>query len=169
MAKWASYTDGDGKVYSLHHFHDQLHTYRLPPTVKRPKARDVVVRVTFGIHCFTRKAYADEVVNPHQIYCRNSEGRLFCATRWEWGKNLPEILDTLLDKKCFETDRRNHVLFSSAHTAGGDEYALFFVLRAASQSAEQDAKMMVLSAHSRKGFRPPGRPDSFRFLLARVV
>lgn len=169
MATWCPYIDCDGVRYELHHFHDCFHTYRLPPTTRRPKPRNVIVRVTFGIHCFTRTAKPGETVDPRQIYYRNHEGRIFCPIRWELGKSLPTMCGALLEKNCFQTDRRNHVFFSSAQTIGGDEYAVFFVLRKASQAVTHDVNMMVLSAHPRHGFRPPGQPTKFGYLLGKLV
>jgi hypothetical protein len=168
MAKWSSYTDCSGVEHSLRHFHDATHTFTLPPTLKRPKAQKVVVRVTFGIHCFTRAPRADEQVEPCQIYHKNPEGRLFCAYRCAFGTELPKIIETILDRNCYETDRKNHVLFSSAQTADGQEYAVFFVLSRAS-GADCDVNMMVLSAHTRQRFRPSGKPDKFRHLLRVLV
>ena len=141
------------------------HTFQIEPTVLRPKGREVTVRVTFGMHCFTRDPREGEAVLPCQVYHRNKEGRLFCEERTHLGKDLPGIIASILDRNCFETDRKNHVLFSSAQIANGDEYAVFFTLRRASSDVVWDANMMVLSAHPRRGFRPGGKPKKFRHLL----
>jgi hypothetical protein len=78
---------------------------------------------------------------------------------------LPRIVEGILERNCFSTDRRNHVLFSSAQTSNGQEYAVFFVLRRAPPERDWDATLMVLSAHSRAGFRPGGKPTKFKDLL----
>jgi hypothetical protein len=169
MAKWSSHVDCDGVEHDVRHFHDSRHAYQLPPTVMRPRLQNVDVRVTFSMHCFTRDPREGEVVRPCQIYHKNKEGRLFCATRTELGRGLSNIIATILERNCFLTDRKNHVLFSSGRTENGDEYAVFFTLARASSNLDWDVNMTVLSAHPRQGFRPRGKPLKFRDLLRRLV
>lgn len=166
--EWSPYRDRSGSEFALNHLHPQLVTYRLPPTVLRP-SRDALVLVTYSLHCFTRSPKTGEVVAPEAVYHRNREGRLFCQTRWEYSQDLPRIVNTILERRCFRTDRRNHVLFSSAQTEAGQEYAVFFVLKAAAEGRDWDATMMVLSAHPREGFRPRGKPSKYRELLRAVL
>lgn len=169
MARWSRHTDCDGVEHDLRHFHDAQVTYELAPTVARPKGREVVVRVNFGMHCFTRAASDGEIVRPCQVYRRNKEGRLFCPDRTVLGKDLARIIATILERNCYETNRKNRVLFSSAQTTNGDEYAVFFTLRRASTHLAWDVNMTVLSAHPRRGFRPGGKPDKFKALLRKLV
>ncbi|BCT91587.1 hypothetical protein LYSHEL_06110 [Lysobacter helvus] len=167
--QWAAYVSCHGKRYSLQHFHGRRQTYRLPPTATRPRARDVTVGVKFGLHCFTRRAAANESAEPCAIYHANPEGRIFCETRHAMGEELPRIVATMLDRNCYLTDRRNHVLFSTVRTEAGEDYAVFFALRRASPKTGLDANLMVLSAHPRRGFRPGGKPDKFRHLLRALL
>lgn len=169
MAKWSAHIDCDGVTHDVRHFHDTQQAYSLPPTVMRPKGRDVVVRISFSLHCFTRDPEPEENVRPCQVYHKNKEGRLFCPKRSQLGRDLRRIIESILERNCFETDRKNHVLFSSAQTTNGDEYAVFFTLRRASKNLDWDVNMMVLSAHPRQGFRPGGKPDKFKDLLRRLV
>lgn len=165
---WKPYIDAAGRPYDLAHLHPCVMTYRLPPTVMRP-ATDATVRVTYGMHCFTRGPSDGEVITPDRIYFKNPEGRVFCPDRWELTADLPRIINTILERNCFETDRRNHVLFSTAQTESGEEYAVFFALRRAGPDVEWDANLMVISAHRRDGFRKPGKPQKFRELLRQVL
>lgn len=169
MTRWAQFVDCDGSRFDLSHFHDHVRAFRLAPTVARPKAREVVVRVSFSLHCFTRAAVSGEVVSECQIYHKNEQGRLFCPQRHGLGFELGRILDSILDKNCYLTDQKNRVLFSAVQSLAGDEYAVFFTLRRASKCTGADANMMVLSAHARAGFRPGGKPAKFRYLLGTVA
>lgn len=168
MAKWSPYTACDGQVHSLAHFHPRLHTYELQPTLSRPNPRQVQVRSSFSLHCFTRTPEAGEQVQPCQVYCRNPAGRVFSFERAELGRALPEIVASLPDRNCYATDRRNHVLFCPTQLPNGDEYAVFFALRKASPDTDWDANLMILSAHARRGFRPGGKPEKVRNLLWRM-
>lgn len=167
--KWTAYTNCDGTVFPMNQFHDSRHTFSLPPTIMRPKAIEVIVNVTYKLHCFTRDAEPGEEVKDCQIYHSNREGRLFCEKRHHLGKDLPRIMASILDRNCFVTNRANHVLFSSAQTSDGDEYAVFFVLSRAAAASPCQANVMVISAHRRQGFRPGGRPDKFRDLLRAIL
>ena len=169
MAKWSPYIACDGQVHPLSQFHARIHPFTLPPTTSRPKARQVQVRASYSMHCFTRNPEPGETIRPCQIYCRNPSGRLFSPERAELGRSLPAIVAGLLERNCFATDRRNHVLFCPAQLENGDEYAIFFALRTASPAVEWDANLMILSAHARRGFRPGGKPEKFRNLLQRVI
>ena len=165
---WQTFTDASGTRYELRHLKPALMIYRLPATIMRP-ATDVVVRVTYGLHCFTRGAKDGEAISPEQVYFRNKEGRLFCPTRWELTSDLPRMINTILERSCFETDRRNHVMFSSAQTAQGEEYAVFFALRGASPDRGWNATLLVISAHPRDGFKKHGKPKKFRELLRALL
>lgn len=163
MSNWNDFVDPAGNRFDLRHLRPTLVTFRLPPTIMRPST-DVVVRVTYGEHCFTRMPKPGEAFAAGDVYSER-EGRLFCPTRWAMSADLPRIVASILDRNCFETDRQNHVLFSRAQTTDGQEYAVFFVVRAAPAGRDWNATLMVLSAHSRAGFRPGGKPVKFRNVL----
>lgn len=161
---WQAFVDAAGNRFDLRHLHPALVTYRLPPTIMRP-ALDVTVRVTYGMHCFTRGPKPGEVFPAENIYFNNKEGRCFCPDRWTLTSDLPHMVNSILERSCFETDRRNHVMFSTAQTTGGEEYAVFFALRGASPGRDWNATLLVISAHARDGFRKRGKPKKFRELL----
>lgn len=165
---WQSFQDASGTRYDLHHLRPVLVTYHLRPTVMRP-ARNVVVRVTYGMHCFTRQPKLGEVVDPASIYFKNAEGRLFCSDRWALTAELPRMIETFLERNCWETDRRNHVMFSNARAADGSEYAVFFALRGASAGREWDATLLVISAHPRDRFKKRGKPLKGREILRSML
>lgn len=162
--KWQPYKDSAGNRYDLSHLHPAHQQYRLPATITRP-ARTVVVRVTYGLHCFTRDPDDGESFSPEDVYHRNVEGRLFCPHRWRLSMDLPQIIQTILERRCWDAERRNHVMFSSAQTVDGEEYAIFFALRGAGQGVDWDATLLVISAHARAGFNKRGKPKKFRELL----
>lgn len=165
---WQPFIDANGTRYELRHLAPALVTYQLPRTVMQ-RPRDVVVRVTYGMHCFTRDPKPEEEVNAGNVYFRNPEGRVFCVDRWTLTTDLPRIMDSFLERTCWETDRRNHVLFSSAQTADGKEYAVFFALRGASPGRDWDATLLVISAHARDGFKKRGKPQKGRELLRSML
>jgi hypothetical protein len=161
---WKPYRTPSGTHYDLDHLHPQVVGFRLPATTRRP-SRDIQVRVTYGLHCFTRDPKPDEQFPPSAVYFRNREQRLFCADRWMWSLALPGIVRTIDQRNCYETNRRNHVLFSTATCDNGDEYAVFFAVRRAGSDVPQDLNMLLISAHARRGFRPGGKPDKVRDVM----
>lgn len=125
------------------------------------------VQVIYGLHCFTRTPLPTEPITPDLIYHKNKEGRLFCETRWEHSMQLPTVISSLADRKCWLTDRRNHVMFSAIE-CDDSRYAIFFVLSRASDGYEWDANLLIVSAHTRQGFKPTGKPNRFRDLLRKL-
>lgn len=163
MIKWNAFVDPDGRAYDMAHLHPTVVNVPMPATITRP-ARMAVVNAFFGLHCFTRAPKDGEPAAPGMIYFKNAEGRLFCPIRWQHSQAIPGILASIADRKCWFTEKRNHVLFAAIE---GDQerYALFFVVSRAQVGAGWDANLNVISAHARPEFRPGGKPIKFRDIL----
>ncbi|MDF4259816.1 hypothetical protein P3388_26125, partial [Vibrio parahaemolyticus] len=95
----------DGVIYDLSHMESFITDFEVKlskssPVVKTP------VKIVFSNHCFSRKKTDEDnesqVITVETKRDGTTEYRVFCPTRWEFSKRLPEILSDLSYRSCLE-------------------------------------------------------------------
>jgi hypothetical protein len=92
------------------------------------------VDLIFSLHCFSRECPRD-AYDSSLIYSDAREARLFDFERYELSKKLPEIIETMAQRKCYHTGHGNFVTVEVVRKDGVSvAYHVFF---AASKSARK--------------------------------
>jgi len=87
-----------------------------------------VVEVIFSLHCFTHKLPLG-TYDRDLTYSDARETRLFDFERYELSKRLPEIIETLAQRKCFHTGYGNFVTVEVVREDGTSvNYHVFFTV-----------------------------------------
>jgi hypothetical protein len=161
--KWAAFQH-DGRIYDLSHLHPRTLQFERPATENLPTVI-FKVDVTFGQHCFSRGLPR---VGTHDkaLECTDGrETRLFDFERWELSKRLPEIIQTLDERKCRNTGQGNFFTIEIVTESGRKrDYDVFF---AASKSSRKGTiNLYVQSAYVReKNNQLSGKPIGFLVIL----
>jgi hypothetical protein len=107
---WKPFIFG-GRTYDLSHLHPRTCRYEQPAKGNKP-ARTYTVDVIFSLHCFTRSLLDGEDVDKGLLYADDREKRVFDFQRYELSKHLPAIIESLDQRKCFQTGNDNFSLLS---------------------------------------------------------
>lgn len=128
--------------------------------------------VSFSHHCFTfaPNKHAGETLAdyPDELYYSDSnETRVFCFSRYELSKSLPDIVKGIHQAPCFHTGKGN--FFIIRMKKGGDkegEYEIYFKV---SRSSNNKLRLYVESAYIRDAdhgsSQPPKKKINF-FVIA---
>lgn len=154
--KWTPF-NYKGQAHDLEHLHPFEWTYMLPAKGGKP-AQCYHFDVMFGLHTFTKGI---ETADPALHYRDSREAREFDFDRYELSKGLPEIVQSLGERKCHHTHHGN---FFTVDLFGEDEverrYEIYFVV---SRSGKKRGRLnlMIQSAYERTeghGDRPKRKP-----------
>lgn len=151
-------------TYDLSHLHPHFWDFTIPGKDGKP---DLVlkVRVTYGLHCFTRAQLPGEQVNPTEWYSDSREKRVFCSLRWALSKQLPGIIASLAERRCIHTGREEFVTLEVVHQGRTFDYAVFFTVTKATKADGAHLNLYVNSAHERYDPLQYTKPISFKFIL----
>lgn len=123
--KWNAFVY-DGTQYDLSHLDSFEWAYFYEAGEKRPE-RTYKFHISFSMHCFTRKPKDNEEVDESLWYAGSKETRVFCFDRYELSSQLPEIVKSLGDRKCFQTNHGNFFTIELTTKSGEQvEYEVFF-------------------------------------------
>lgn len=150
-------------TYSLNHLHPHQVEHVIPAKGSNPERR-YQVHVSYGLHCFTRKEKDNEQVPDAAWYSDSRESRVFCPERWEFSKQLPGIISTLGERKCFHTQGVEFVTLKVIGLEREVEYAVFFTVSKAGKS-QADLNLFVNSAHERYNKLKHKKPISYSIIL----
>ncbi|WP_017901778.1 hypothetical protein [Pseudomonas asplenii] len=154
----------EGVVYDLSHLAPHLWEVTLPSKGDKPSLT-LQVNVTYGLHCFSRTAEANEQVHPESWYADSREKRVFCRLRWELSKQLPDIIATLRTRRCMHTGREEFVTVEVVHEGRAFDYAVFFTVSRAKKAEGAHLNLFVNSAHERYDPLKYTKPIRFDFIL----
>jgi hypothetical protein len=133
------------------------------------KAAEVYkVEVTYTLHCFSRALKPEESCDNNLMYSDGYESRAFDFRRYELSKLLPEIIQTLPDRKPYHNkNRRNFFTVEVvAENASTVEYDIFFKVK---KKAKGQLEMIIETAFVRDpghdSTRPDGKPIRFWIIL----
>ena len=96
----------DGKKYDLSHLHSRTLQFVRAAQGKEP-AIEYQVDVIFSLHCFSVKARPG--ADAKLLYSDSRETRMFDSERYDLSKQLPAIIESLSQRRCFQTDRSDFV------------------------------------------------------------
>lgn len=97
----------EGEVFDLSHLHPRTLQFERPAQGDKP-AVIFTVDVIFSLHCFTHEL-SSCAYDWKLTYSDTRETRLFDFERYELSKRLPEIIESLTQRKCFHTGYGNFV------------------------------------------------------------
>ena len=169
--QWKPFKFG-GESYDLSHLHPRTCRYEQPAKGDKP-ARVYTVDIIFSLHCFTRDILDGEAVNKALLYADNRETRGFDFQRYELSKQLPAIIESLGQRKCFHTGHDNFFSVALIDRDGNRiEYDIFFTVSRASRK-KGVVNLYVQSAYARDvnhGNRPRMKsPIGFYIILFNVL
>jgi hypothetical protein len=122
--KWDDFKYG-GVTYGLSHLYPRTLQFERQAYGDQP-AVIFTVDVIFSLHCFTRELLPG-TYDRKLTYSDTRETRLFDFERYELSKRLPEIIETLAQRKCFHTGYGNFVTVEVAREDGASvNYYVFF-------------------------------------------
>jgi hypothetical protein len=169
LPRWKPHVIG-GEAYSLAHLNPRRLTVTFAERANLPPV-SVEVRVGFMSHTFTTACPDDE--DPHPDYSRRNDPRIFSIERYQLYCALPEIIDTMADRRCYvsNTGFGNHFVIEGLPGLPPDaEYWVFLQIERIDQTI---AVLRVRSAYAGKRERAPhgrGRQSMlFRELVARAL
>jgi hypothetical protein len=103
--KWQAFVH-DGTTYDLAHLHPRTLQFVRVAQGKEPSV-EYQVDVIFSLHCFSDKVVPD--TDPKLLYSDSRETRMFDFERYVLSKQLPAIVESFSQRKCFQTDRSDFV------------------------------------------------------------
>lgn len=159
---WYNHMMGE-EVFNLEHLHPTLWEITIPAKGKNPE-RNLMVSVSYSLHCFTRREKEDETVAEDAWYSDSRESRVFDGERWALSKYLPEIIATLEKRRCLHTKHEEFVTVEILHEERTIEYAVFFTVTK-SGKAGVDLNLFVNSAYERAESIKHKKPIRFHVIL----
>jgi hypothetical protein len=152
--KWKPF-DLNGLVYDLAHLHPFSFDFVLAAKDDAPE-RVYPIDVTFSLHCFTEKLKDGEDLQPDLAYNDNRETRHFDVKRYECSKQLPGIIRSLGERKCFHAVGGNFFTVHLMMDAGVEvEYSVYFKMSRGSTKGR--LTLYVTSAYIQDGV-PRAKP-----------
>lgn len=171
LPRWSPYVSATGEVFSLAHLNPRRFTLDYAARGALP-AVAVEIRVGFMSHTFARKCAEGEAPHPH--YSRAPHDcRTFCPQRYALSHELPRIVESFGERRCYEsnTEHGNHfVIEGLAGLPMGVEYWIFLQV---DRIAPEVARVRIRSAYAGDKAKPPRSRSSksmrFRELVARTL
>jgi hypothetical protein len=108
----------------------------------KPEQR-YVIRVDFGLHCFTADRKDGEAYSSELEYSDSRETRLFDFNRYQLSMRLPGIVRRTVEGKCFHGLSGN--FYARERLDSGESYYVFFKLSRGSEG--QHLTVFVVSAY----------------------
>ncbi len=160
--KWQAFVC-DSKTYDLKHLHPCTLQFERHAEVKKPTVV-FKVHVIFGLHCFSREI-PDGAYDRKLIYSDSRESRLFDFDRYDLSKQLPAIIASLSQRKCFQTDRSDFVTVEVVRAdATVVNYHVYFTVSKATRKGYLN--LFVTSAYvANRKVGSSGRAIKFLFIL----
>ncbi len=146
MIAWHPFRLGEA-IYDLSHLHPRRIEFVQPAKGDLPERR-YQVQLIYGLHCFTRSPAQDEAVDPAWHYGDSRETRIFCPRRYALSRLLPGIVEGLVARPCYHTERGNFFVIELVDEAGvAQQYEVYFT---ASRATERGVlNLYVQSAYVR--------------------
>ncbi|WP_421568204.1 hypothetical protein [Stenotrophomonas sp. PD6] len=165
LIRWMPHRDKQGRVFRLNHLHP-FRMHCLLAAGKGHPARDEVLHVGFGLHCFSvqRRGVDDDTISD------NRESRAFDHARYALSRRLPQIIRSVAEgrQSCERASADNYV---AVELDNGERYGVFFNLKRWTRHGANSVLLLVQSAYPLDpGKRHPGKGRySFNLLLGEVL
>ena len=112
--------------------------------------RELRVNVTFSNHCFSFSP-EDNIVYPnsHHLLDQGGKPRIFCPIRYRLSKDLPELVRSLNNDKCYvwETKTRRNYNYSLEIVDPFGPYHLFMKVSRSTNLRLQEVSVFIESAY----------------------
>ena len=113
----------DGQLFDLTHLHPFTFSLHLDALSEMP-AITFEIDVTFGLHCFTEELKEEHSATYH--YADMREIRAFNMERYELSRKLPEIIQDLDRRRCYEAQHNNYMTFEIIRNGMAVQYQIYF-------------------------------------------
>jgi len=144
MIAWEAFKH-QGVEYDLSHLHPALIQYVQSGTASQPE-KIYTVEVFYSLHCFSKTL--EPTADPRLNYSDARETRTFDFRRYEFSKQLPQILQDLHSKRCMHTDKGNFFVIEIISANGATEdYEVYFDVQRSNKNGV--ARLFVQSAYVR--------------------
>lgn len=156
--KWLSllkrgYVDIGGARFVIDHLRDETFVVVLPASTHHSRL-EATVRVEYTSHCVSYGPKAGAIIDfavigiERRLFDHRGVARAFCFNRHEWSLNLPAIVKTLADRKCYFTRHGNWFVVEDIDNRGATvEYEVFFILR---RDTSKSVRLVIESAYVRE-------------------
>lgn len=144
--KWKPFTY-QGRHYELAHVHPFEWEYVAQASSTRPE-RTYQIEVGFSMHTFTRGSVPEESIDPALLYRDSREERVFDFVRYEFSRQLPEIVQQLGERICYHTQHGTFFTIEIVNPQDvSQDYEVYFKLSRSSRKGW--LKLYVQSAYVR--------------------
>lgn len=134
----------DGTSYDLSHLHPMTFPLAMAAKGALP-AQNFTINVAFGLHCFTAEKTPD---TPEALdYGDAREIRSFDLGRYELSKSLPEIIQSLPQRRCYEAKLNNYMTVEMTGDQGLVHYQVYF--KVTKTGAPNTLRLFVQSAYAK--------------------
>lgn len=161
--KWRPFTF-QGTTYDLSHL-DPFDWHYTTEATDKLTAIKYKFQVTFSMHCFSRKPLVNEQVTGNMWYPWPREQRIFCFDRYEFSKQLPDIIQDLGGRNCWHT--HHGTFFTIEVTTKGvqkTEYEIYFDVTKATRKGNW-LNLVIQSAYERTDAYASTRPKKRKIRL----
>jgi hypothetical protein len=151
-----------GITYDLGHLDPRTVVYKIPPKGDKPEL-SYTVDVAFGTHCFTHGIPKHGIYDQALEYRDGREIRVFDFRRLELSRTLPDIVESMVGRKCKHGDRSN--FFTIAATDENGEIVDYDVFFTVSKSSQKGRLNLFLQSAYVDATLPKPRPIRFEIIL----
>ena len=134
----------DGNSHDLSHLHPMTFPLAMAAKGDLP-AQNFTINVAFGLHCFTAEKTPDTPAGLD--YGDAREIRSFDLGRYELSKLLPEIIQSLHQRRCYEAKLNNYMTVELVGTQGPVHYQVYF--KVTKTGAPNTLMLFVQSAYAK--------------------
>jgi hypothetical protein len=160
--QWKDF-EHDGVPCDLRHLYPRTLQFERLAQGDKP-AVIFTVDVIFSMHCFTRELPSGGYYRG-LTYSDARETRLFDFERYELSKRLPGIIETLAQRKCFQTGHGNFVTVEVVREDGVSvNYHVFFTASKSDRKGRVNIYVQSAYAPDRK-IGTSGKPIRFLVIL----
>ncbi|MFZ4125644.1 MAG: hypothetical protein ACOYJ2_06200 [Rickettsiales bacterium] len=144
--EWKPFTL-DNVIYDLSHLDPFNLSITIPPKKDKPE-QSYLLKVNFGLHCFSRKSKKGESIPRKLAYSDSRETRIFDMDRYEQSKLLPDIVKRIASQKCFQDGHGKFYVVKIVDADGVQRYySVFFALSKAGKGSALN--LFIITAHMR--------------------
>lgn len=159
--KWPAF-EHEGESYLLSHLNDTDITF-VQDAVPGRAAKSFRFVISFGLHCFTRGANFRSGENLSDFkslhYSDQRETRIFCFDRYRHSVRLPQIVQEISQRKCFNTGKGNFFTIELVDSDGVQrEYEVYFKISKEGRGRGR-LRLHVISAYTRDDAHDSAQPQ----------
>lgn len=141
-----------GKEYDFDHLKPIQLSYELSMKAGQ-ESISLPCKVFFTEHCITKLREShhsnEDVVYTDHRRNKPPEDRVFCEKRWEFSKNIPQLIRSLMDKQCLQGSKQEMVIKHEATSNTNPNEGWYVFLKLRYLKKNNQLRIDVVSAHKR--------------------